>query len=106
MIRNKLFQPKIYPAMLLVRRLYADEPSWMLAGWIELTCWASPGWRAICETSFDVQCEMERGKRGVVYTALVRGPMVGDECPVLDQLELALSPEGAVVSLVSEEGHD
>jgi hypothetical protein len=103
MPRNALFTPPIYPAMLLVHRLYADEPSWMLSGWIELTCWASPGWRAICETAFDVECEMQRGKRGVVYRARWFGPAVGDHCPVIDCCELALSPEGAVVSLVSED---
>ena len=94
MTRNALFTPRQYPALLLYRRPGPPERSWMLAGWIELTCWSSPGWRAICETSSDVQCAMTRGPRGVVYTALVRGPAVGDLCPVLDQLELARQSRG------------
>lgn len=68
----------------------APEPPWMLSGWIELSCRARPGWRAICETRFDVACEIQRGPQCVIYRAVRRGPAVGDHFPVLEVVDIGM----------------
>jgi hypothetical protein len=96
----------IFPELLEVRGPtgYNPEPPWMFDGWIELTCWARPGWRAICETTWDVECEMASGPEGAVHRALVRGPAIGDEVPILEVLALAITPDThQLIELVDEE---
>jgi hypothetical protein len=83
------------------------EPPWMLSGWIELTCRSRPGWRAICETSFDVACEIQRGPRFLLYRALRRGPAVGDHFPILGVYYVALGPfSGQLVVMPAETGEN
>ena len=60
--------------------------------------------RTICETIYDVECEMFGGPKGAVHRAVVRGPAIGDEMPVLDVLELAITPDtNQLIELVVEE---
>lgn len=88
--------PAMFPGLMHIRhkptRQRPPESPWLLDGWIELTDRARPGWRAICETTFDVEQLLRLAPRFALFRATIRGCAIGDRVGVREVCDVALSP--------------
>jgi len=80
-----------------MRPLPPPEPPWFSEGWIELTHPDRPHWRALCETDWDIRCELERGVRGATYRA-AWWARFGDGYQVVLQMEVKRCPSSGELS--------
>jgi hypothetical protein len=74
----------------------------MLRGWIELSSSNRPGWHAICYGWEEVEAALAAGPKLALYRAVVRGPVVGDEAPIIAIYTAARGPVSGQLAIVRD----
>lgn len=98
-----MITPLFFPSLAKIKPLlvYPPEQSWMLSGWLELTSFTRPGWRAFCETRFDMFSELEQAPPLTVFRVVRRGAANVDHLPVIELCEVAISPSTGAILVVA-----
>jgi hypothetical protein len=96
---HRALAPMLFPGLLHLRMkpMPPVEPPWFSDGWIELTNPDHPHWRALCETDWDIRCELARGVRGATYRA-AWWQRFGDGYQVLMHMRVIMCPTSGELS--------
>lgn len=74
-VPHRSLTPARFPGLMRFPRAVAPpEPNWMVeSGWWELTNVWRPGLRLICETTWDIHCELAIRPKLILWRAVRRG---------------------------------